>query len=123
MAAVAVIAVLALSIVANRESSVEGYTVLAAPPEELVGTWVTEDPQFTARAFVVAHDSIELHLGEKGEIQSHPISSIGGVQDADRWTYDITYGTSRGDRTMTVHLHPDGVLRLQNPEEVVWRRR
>ncbi len=121
-ASLVVIAVLALAIVVNRESSGDGSTVLAAPPEELVGTWVTEDPQFSARTFVIAYDHIELHLGEESGIQSHQLVSIGGVQGADSWTYDITYTTSQGDRTMTVHLHLDGVLRLKNPAEVVCRR-
>ena len=120
--AAAVIAVLATQFLATRGRAVEGYTVLAAPPEELVGTWVTEDPQFEDRAFVIANDYMELHLGAEGGIQPHPIVSIGALQGGDGWTYDITYQTSQGERTMTVHLHMDGVLRLRNPAEVVWRR-
>ncbi len=121
--AVAAIAVLALEIVGNRESSGIGYTVLAAPPEELVGMWVTEDPGYSDRALVIGYDHIELHLGEEGGIQSDPILSIRAVQGPDRWTYEIDYESSVGDKTVVIHLHPDGVLRLRNPADMVWRRK
>ena len=117
---VAVIAVLALEIVVDGESSGD---VLAAPPEELVGMWVTENPGYSDRAFVIGYDHIELHLGEEGGIRSHPILSIRAVQGLDSWAYEIKYGTSGGDRTMAVHLHPDGVLRLRNPAHMVWKRK
>ena len=118
--AVAVIAVLALEIVVNRESSGD---VLAAPPEELVGTWVTENPGYSDRALVIGYDHIELHLGEEGGIQSHPILLIRGVQGPDNWEYEIDYEGSRGETTLAVHLYPDGVLRLRNPADMVWRRK
>ena len=78
--AVAAIIVLALEIVVNRESSGEDSTALAAPPEELVGTWVTEDPRYSGSALVIGFDHIELDPGEEGEIRSHPILSIRAVQ-------------------------------------------
>ncbi len=121
--AVTAITVLALEIVANRESSGEDSTVLAAPPEELVGMWVTEDPRYSGSALVIGFDHIELDPGEEGEIRSHPILSIRAVEGTDSWAYEITYGTSGGDRTIAVHLHPDGVLRLRNPADMVWRRK
>ncbi len=120
--AVAAIAVLALEIVANRSSG-EDSTVLAAPPEELVGTWATEDPRYAGSALVIDHDRIELDPGEAGGIRSHPILSIRAVQGPDSWLYEITYGRSGGERTIAVHLHPDGVLRLRNPPDMVWRRK
>ena len=121
--AVAAIAALGLETAANRESSGEDFTVLGAPPEELVGTWVTEDPRYSGSALVIDFDHIELDPGEEGEIRSHPILSIRAVQGPDSWAYEIDYGTSGGDRTMAVHLHPDGVLRLRNPADMVWRRK
>ena len=121
--AVAAIIVLALEIVVNRESSGEDSTALAAPPEELVGTWVTEDPRYSGSALVIGFDHIELDPGEEGEMRSHPILSIRAVQGPDSWAYEIDYGTSGGDRTIAVHLHPDGVLRLRNPADMVWRRK
>ncbi len=119
---VAAIAVLALEIVANRSSG-EDSTVLAAPPEELVGTWVTENPGYSDRALVIGHDRIELHLGEEGGIRSHPILLIRGVQGPDNWEYEIDYEGSGGETTLAVHLYPDGVLRLRNPADMVWRRK
>ena len=121
--AVAAIAVLALEIVVNRESSGDDSTVLAAPPEELVGMWVTEDRRYPDRAFVIGHDHIELHLGEEGGIRSHPILSIRATQGLDSWAYEIDYESSGRETTLAVHLHPDGVLRLRNPANMVWRRK
>ena len=118
--AVAGIAVLALEIVVNRESSGD---VLDAPPEELLGMWVTENPGYSDRAFVIGYDHIELHLGEEGGIRSHPILLIRGVQGPDSWEYEIDYEGSGGETTLAVHLYPDGVLRLRNPADVVWRRK
>ena len=118
--AVAAIAVLALQIVVNRESPDD---VLAAPPEELVGTWVTENPGYSDRALVIGYDHIELHLGEEGGIRSHPILLIRRVQSPDNWEYEIDYEGSGGETTLAVHLYPDGVLRLRNPADIVWRRK
>ena len=121
--AVAAIAGLVLQIVANGESSGGDYTVLDVPPEDLVGMWVTENPRYPDRALVIARDHIELHLGEEGGIQSHPIRTIRAVQGPDRWTYEIDYENSGRDQTLEVYLHPDGVLRFRNPPNEVWRRK
>ncbi len=118
--AVAAIAGLALEIAVNRESSGD---VLAAPPEELVGTWVTENPGYSDRSFVIGYEHIELHLGEEGGIQSHPILLIRGVQGPDSWEFEIDYEGSGGETTLAVHLYRDGVLRLRNPADMVWRRK
>ncbi len=123
LVAVVAIAVLALEIAVNRGPPGGEYTVLAAPPEELVGTWDTENPRYADRAFVIGHDHIELHLGEEGGIRSHQILSIRGVEGSDSWAYEIDYLTPEGERTLGVHLHPDGVLRLRNPPDMVWRRK
>ncbi len=123
LVAVVAIAVLALEIAVNRGRPGGEYNVLAAPPEELVGTWDTENPRYADRAFVIGYDHVELHLGEEGGIRSHPILSIRGLQGPDAWTYEIDYGSADGERTLAVHLHQDGVLRLRNPADVVWRRK
>ncbi len=121
--AVVAIAALALEIVANRQSSAGDFTVLDAPPEELVGMWTTENRGYSDRAFVIGYEHIELHLGEEGEIRSHPILLIRGVQGPDNWEYEIDYEGSGGETTLAVHLYPDGVLRLRNPADMVWRRK
>ncbi len=121
--AVVAMAALALEIVANRQGPSGDFTVLDAPPEELIGMWVTENRGYSDRAFVIGSDHIELHLGEEGGIRSHPILSIRAHETPDSWAYEIEYGTSEGERTMAVHLHPDGVLRLRNPANMVWRRK
>ena len=121
--AIAAIAVLALEIVVNRESSGEDFIVLAAPPEELVGMWLAENPRYPDRALVIGYDHFELHLGEQGGIRSHPILSIRAVQGPDSWAYEIDYESSGRDQTLAIYLHPDGVLRFRNPRNEVWRRK
>ena len=121
--AVTAIAVLAVEIVVNRESAGEEFTVLAAPPEELVGMWVTENPRYLGSALVIGYDHIELHLGEKGGIRSHPIVSIRALQGPGSWAYEIDYGSPGGDPPLAVRLYPNGVLRLRNPADIVWRRK
>ena len=120
--AVVAIAALGLETFGNRESYGEDVTVLPAPQEELVGMWVTENPRYAGSALVIGHDHIELDPGAEGGIRSHPILSIRAVQGPDSWVYEIDYETSGGSVTMGVHLHPDGVLRLRNPPDVVWKR-
>ena len=121
---VAAIAVLALEIVANDDGSGEDFSVLAAPPEELLGKWATDNRGYSDRAFVIGHDHIELHLGDEGGVRSHPIVLIRAVQGEDSWLYEIDYEISGGESqsTLAVRLHPDGVLRLRNPADMVWRR-
>ena len=119
--AVAAIVALALETV-DSEDSGDGYTVLAAPPEELVGMWVTGDRGYSDRALVIGQDHIELHLGEEGGIQSDPILSIRALQGPDSWAYEIDYESAQGVRTLAINLYPDGVLRLRNPAAIAWRR-
>ena len=119
---VAAISVFALEIVVNRESHLEDSTVLTTPPEGLVGKWVTENPGYSDRALVIGNDHIELHLGAEGGIQSHAILSIRAAQGPDSWAYEIDYEVSGGKSRLAVNLHPDGVLRLKNPANMVWRR-
>ncbi len=120
--AVLAIAAFGLEIVVNGESFPAGSILLDAPPEELVGMWVTENPRYSDTPFVIDYDHIELHLGEEAGIRSHPIQSIRAVQGLDSWGYEISYESSGGDLTLGVNLYPDGVLRLRNPPEVVWTR-
>ena len=119
--AVAAIAVLALQIILDRDG--DDSTVLAAPPAELVGTWVTDDPRYAGSALVIGHDHVELDPGAQGGTRSHPILSIRAVQGPDSWTYEIDYENSGREVTMGLDLHPDGVLRLRNPADMVWRRK
>ena len=121
--AVVAIAALGLETFGNRESYGEDVTVLPAPPEELVGMWVTENPRYAGSALVIGPDHIEIDPGEAGGVRSHPILLIRAVQSPNRWTYEIDYGSPGFERTVTVNLHPDGVLRLRNPPDLVWRRK
>ena len=120
--AVAAIAALGLEIVVNDDGSGEDFTVLDAPPEELVGMWSTENRRYADRAFEIHNDHLELHLGEEGGIQSHPILSVRAIQAPDSWAYEIAYESPQGERTLAVRLYPDGALRLRNPSDMEWRR-
>lgn len=92
-----------------------------APPS-LIGTWVTENERYADRAFVISQDDIEFHVGD-GAVTYHPILSVQEVETADHWAYQISYASPDGVAVLEVFLHADGILRMKNPNYVVWTLR
>jgi len=90
-------------------------------PPSLIGTWVTDHERYTGRAFVISQDDLELHVGD-GVVSYHAIVSVQETVEADHWAYRINYTSSDGPAVLEVFLHADGVLRLKNPNYVVWTR-
>lgn len=94
---------------------------LEVTPPALIGTWVTENERYADRAFVISRDDLELHVGD-GVVSYHAILSIQEVEEADHWAYRISYASADGVAVLEVFLHADGILRLKNPNSVVWTR-
>ena len=90
-------------------------------PPSLIGTWVTENERYADRAFVIGQDDLELHVGD-GNISYHAILSVRETEEADHWVYQIAYSSQDGEAVLEVSLHADGILRLKNPNDVVWTR-
>ena len=83
---------------------------------------MTENERYADRAFVIGADELQLHVGD-GIVSYHPIVSVRQDVEADHWVYQIAYSSADGDALLEVFLHADGILRLRNPNDVVWRRR
>ena len=90
-------------------------------PPSLIGTWVTDNERYADRAFVIGQDDLELHVGD-GIISYHAILSVRETEEADHWVYQIAYSSQDGNALLEVFLHADGILRLKNPNDVVWTR-
>ena len=94
---------------------------LPAPPPAILGTWVTDDPRYAERAFVVRPDTIELYVG-RGQALRHEILTIRESRAASFIVYEITYATTDGDTVLELLFYPDGFVRLEHPIEVRWVR-
>ena len=94
---------------------------LRAPPPAILGAWVTDDPRYAGRAFVVRPDTIELHVGADQAL-SHAILAVRESPAGSHIVYEITYATTDGDTVLEFLLYPDGVVRLENLFEVRWVR-
>ena len=115
-AGIAILAILGTRAWAGRPPP----TIDVLPPS-LIGTWVTDHERYTGRAFVISQDDLELHVGD-GVVSYHSIVSVQETVEADHWAYRINYTSSDGPAVLEVFLHADGVLRLKNPNYVVWTR-
>ena len=96
--------------------------LLDVPPPEILGTWVTDDPRYAGRAFIIREDEFHLQVAP-GQILVNSVNTIRRIPHPEYDAYEITYFTSEGESAHEVHLYPDGVLRLKNPADVVWVRR
>lgn len=114
----ATLAVLLMDIVLDR---VEENALTTTPPPDILGTWVTDDPRYEDRGFVISAVQFELRLGD-GQSSRHAIQSIEAVETGNTWAFEIIYSSPDGDQSFSFFLHPGGILQLKNPPEVVWRR-
>ena len=114
---VATILVLLIQIWADRYDPF----VISEPPPSIVGTWVTDDPRYAGRSFVISEEVFELRLGEDGNHQ-FDIRTIRETETEDSWMYEITYISPDGDLVHSFFLHADGTVRVRNPPDIVWTR-
>jgi hypothetical protein len=97
-------------------------TLLSEVPPSILGTWVTEDPVYSGRAFAISAEVFELRLSEEGNYR-FDIRSIRGVETENSWRFDITYASpEEGDQEHVFFLYADGTARLINPSDIVWTR-
>lgn len=97
-------------------------SVLTEPPASILGTWVTEDPVYSGRAFVISDEVFELRLSEDGNYQ-FDIRSIRSEETENSWKFEITYTSpEEGDQEHVFFLYADGTARLSNPPDIVWTR-
>ena len=92
------------------------------PPDELLGTWTTDDSRYADRYLTFTRDRLTLGLGSEGRL-SYPIESIRVDVGAVHREYAVTYEGDGDEETMEVFVYDDGLLRLKNPSDIQWRRR
>lgn len=96
--------------------------VTSRAPEPLVGAWVTEEPRYAGRAFVVHPDEYHVAIGSDSVLM-YALKEVRRIEQSEYDAYQVTYHTRDGETTQEIHLYPDGTARLRNPSDVVWRRR
>ena len=96
--------------------------LLTEPPPSILGTWLTEDPAYSGRVFVISEEQFELRLSGDGNYR-FDIRSIRRIETVDSWRFDIIYTIpEEGDMEHVFFLYEDGTARLRNPPDVVWTR-
>ncbi len=98
-----------------------GGEAFEVSPDELLGTWVTDDSRYADRAITVRLEELTLDLGD-GVTTVHQILSIRGELGPLHRAYEITYAGPEEDEVLEVLVYDDGYVRLRNPFDVRWRR-
>lgn len=94
---------------------------LEYPPDELLGTWSTDEPRYAGRTISITEDRLTLNLGADGRF-SYAIEAIQiDVAEVHRM-YTVHYTDEGGEQTIQLFVYDDGLLRLLNPSEVRWTR-
>ncbi len=106
----------------DRFTDVADPNLLTEPPPSILGTWLTEDPVYSGRVFVISEEQFELRLSGDGNYR-FDIRSIRRIETVDSWRFDIIYTIpEEGDMEHVFFLYEDGTARLKNPPDVVWTR-
>ncbi len=120
--ALAFFMVIDVVLLVDRFADVPDPNLLTEPPPSILGTWLTEDPAYSGRVFVISEEQFELRLSGDGNYQ-FDIRSIRGIETEDSWRFDIIYTIpAEGDMEHVFFLYEDGTARLKNPSDVVWTR-
>ena len=94
-------------------------------PEELLGTWTTDNERYADRALQFTQNSILFHTGPgKFELAGFGIVDI-QVEETDngRRTYDIGYAEETGVTRFELLFEPiRETLRLKNQPLLIWTR-
>ena len=91
------------------------------PPDELMGTWTTDDARYADRFLTFTQERLTVGLGDQGRA-TYPIRSIRVEVAPVHREYIVTYEGEEGDELMEIFVYDDGLMRLKNPSEVQWRR-
>lgn len=114
-------AVIGLATILPRYLGERPGDLLESVPDELIGTWATDEPAYVGRTMTVGQRELRLGLGPEGE-SVHRVHSIRVAVGPVHREYEITYATPAGEQVLNVFVYDDGLLRLRNPSEVRWSR-
>lgn len=96
---------------------------LGAPPDQVLGVWVTDDARYVDRAMEILADRIIFHVGEE-EPRAHAIRAVYAEETGTRLAVTLLYDSPGGETALEVtvgSLEPR-TLRLRHQEEVAWTR-
>jgi len=90
-------------------------------PDELIGTWVTDEPRYADRAVSITATSVRLGLGG-GATADHPIVTVNREVGPVHRLYRIEYEGDAGPEVMELFVYDDATMTFRNPSEVRWHR-
>ena len=90
-------------------------------PEELRGTWTTDDPRYEGRALFLGSDSVRFYTGG-GEYSGHPVQRLEIGSSPTGVAYELRYEAAGGDYLLTFELRTGGDLVLSHQPELRWSR-
>jgi hypothetical protein len=114
----------ALTVAALVSHGVFGPVPSPEVPEELRGTWISDDPRYAGRELEFGSNLVMLGTGEAAGRETYPVYDVRRQAGAGVTRYLITYLIGRDDVTLSVIYRPGRTpsLELVNPTGVVWRR-
>lgn len=93
-----------------------------SPPAEVLGTWMTEAPEYADRTFAITDTTLTLHQGE-GRSVTHRIVAV-QREAYSGWTeFTFDYDQAGSRLTFSFQYFEPGEIRLRNQEHMVWRRK
>jgi hypothetical protein len=93
-------------------------------PDELVGTWITDDPNYSDRWFDIDPAAIDFGTGG-ATVSTGFIKEIKAAPEGNRTLYTITY--SDGGTPRDVYFYYEGtgsgVIHFQHQEKTAWTKK
>ena len=99
---------------------------ITSVPENLIGIWRTESPNYADRIFELRKNEVVFQIGE-GKFESHRITNIEKEenQKEKKILYILSYKGEKGHETKFLFYHyPEerGAIRFKNQQEMVWTK-
>ena len=93
----------------------------SAPPEELLGVWSTEYPDYADRAFEITDTSVTFFQGE-GRSSKHRLVGVEREELPGRVMYTLKHDLEGATVGFEFEYKDPGEIRLINQEHMVWKR-
>jgi hypothetical protein len=96
---------------------------LESPPEELLGSWITSDPEYFDNGFEISEDTVIIHTGE-GTFTTHQFYSLSVDSTADGIEYNLRYvGQGEEVYNFPLRYRPfDGTIIFPNQPRMIWKK-
>ena len=100
---------------------------LLGVPEELIGVWVTKDPNYFDRPFEIKKNTVifEQGLGYL-DFDVYPIEGVKRIESEGKTLYIIYYTIQSGKKfefSFYYSAAKGGIIRFKNQPEMIWTKR